>query len=68
MGILSFRARDEPYAINYDAVLSAIQWGKGHTQHLHGPPSPPAPAASPPPIPLSELLQSHASYWLTIVY
>ena len=24
MGILSFRARDEPYAINYDAVLSAI--------------------------------------------
>ena len=32
-GILSFRARDEPYAINYDAVLSAIQWGKGHTQH-----------------------------------
>ena len=67
-GILSFRARDEPYAINYDAVLSAVQWGKGHTQYLHGPPSPPGPANAPPPTPLSERLQSHASYWLTMVY
>ena len=35
---------------------------------MHGPPSPPGPANAPPPTPLSERLQSHASYWLTMVY
>ena len=67
-GILSFRARDEPYAINYDAVLAAIQWSRGHTRFRVGPPAPPAPADRPPPAPTIERLQSHASYWLTVVY
>ena len=67
-GILSFRARDEPYAINYDAVLAAIQWSRGHTRFRVGPPAPPAPADWPPPAPTIERLQSHASYWLTVVY
>ena len=67
-GILSFRARDEPYAINYDAVLAAIQWSRGHTRFRSGPPAPPAPSDRPPPAPTVERLQSHASYWLTVVY
>jgi len=67
-GILSFRARDEPYAVHYDAVLAAIQWGKGHTRHREGPPSPPAPVNAPPPVPKVERLQSHPASWLTVVY
>jgi len=53
-GILSFRARDLPFAVNYDAVRAATQWGKGHTQPHYGPPSPLAPSnvpPAPPPVP-----------------
>ena len=67
-GILSFRARDEPYAVTYDSVLAALQWSKAHTRRLSGPPAPPAPANAPPPIPDVERRQSHAAYWLTTVY
>ena len=67
-GILSFRARDEPYAVTYDSVLAALQWSKAHTRRLSGPPAPPAPANAPPPVPDVERRQSHAAYWLTTVY
>ena len=48
-GIMSFRARDEPYAVTYDSVLAALQWSKAHTRRMSGPPAPPAPANAPPP-------------------
>lgn len=67
-GILSFRARDEPYAVTYDSVLAALQWSEAHTRRLSGPPAPPAPANAPPPVPDVERRQSHAAYWLTTVY
>lgn len=67
-GILSFRAGDEPYAVTYDSVLAAIQWGKAHTRRLSGPPAPPAPANAPPPVPDVERRQAHVTYWLTTVY
>lgn len=57
--------------MNYDAVLAAAQWSKGHTRRREGPPSPPAPVDAPPPVapaPLVERRQSHPSYWLTVVY
>ena len=67
-GILSFRARDEPYAVTYDAVLAALQWGKQHTRYSSGPPAPPASTNAPPAVPDVERLQSHVTYWLTTVY
>ena len=67
-GILSFRARDQPYAVQHDAALAALHWAKAHTRRVDGPPSPPRPAGAPPETSRVERKQSHATYWLTVAY